>query len=384
MLGSDGYIGFPLVQYLLLRGHEVYGVDAFYRQSNVLDEGLDSIIPIASPNDRFKALNKIGKYQFKMLDIAKDYEGLAQIFKDFKPEAIINLAQIPSAPFSMQSPQHATWTISNNVNGTMNVLWAMRKHCKESSLVILGSMGVYGFPKIDIAEGFFKVDYHSKSDVLPFPYQTGSIYHSSKAMSGILDWFAARIFELRISEVEQGIIYGTKTDTMTKPELMTRFDIGEQHGTFLNRAVACAVIGNPILVYGSGLQQRAYIQLRDSIKCLTLLAETPPSDDDSLHGLRIVNQFDDWYSCNSLASLIQTIGNGDFNLDVEIEHIENPRVEPEYHYYNPVHEKLYKMGWKPEVSLVDGIREMIEDLLPHKKRLLKYKDVLLPKIKWRK
>lgn len=383
LAGVDGYIGYALAQKLLLRGHSVYGVDAFYRRMNVKSEGLESIIPIASPQERKKALKELGDYDFVSFDISTHYEFLANIFENFQPEAIVNLAQLPSAAFSMKNPKNARWNINNNVCGDLNVLWAMRDYAPESSLVILGTMGIWGFPNVNIPEGFFQVEYEGQTDILPFPRQTSSVYHTSKAQASDLDWFAARVWELRITEVEQGVVYGTRTDTMTKPELRTRFDISETWGTYINRAVSCAVMGHPITPYGSGLQTRAYIQLRDSIDCLTLLTENHPTNDDSIHGYRVVNQFDENYNCNELADIVKEVGESEFGLNVEIENIPNPRVEPEYHYYNPKHEKLYKMGWQPKMTLKEGLKEMFEDLLPLKTKLEKYKDKILPKILWR-
>jgi len=373
-----------LAQNLLLRGHSVYGVDAFYRRMNVKEQGLDSIIPIASPRKREEALKKLGNFQFESFDIARWYEGLAKVFREFKPEAIINLAQLPSAPFSMISPRHANWNITNNVCGLMNILWCMREYTPESHVVTLGTLGEFGQSvNMNIPEGFFRVEYEGMTDILPFPKQPGSVYHTSKVMASDLAWFAARIWELRITDCMQGVVLGTRTDTMTKPELRTRFDIGECFGTMVNRAVACAVMGHPIVPYGSGFQKRAYIQLRDSIDCLTLLAENHPTNDDSIHGYRVVNQFDENYTCNEIAELVKEVGESEFGLEVEIKHIPNPRVEPEFHYYNPKHEKLYKMGWKPKITIREALIEMFEDLLPLTERLKKFEDKIIPKIKWR-
>lgn len=383
LLGADGYIGYPLCQNLLLRGHKVYGVDAFYRRINVKNEGLESIIPIASSQTRTETLKKMGDYQFTPFDISSDYERLSGIFKTFQPETIVNLAQLPSAAFSMISPGHANWNILNNVCGMSNVLWCMRDYAPESSVVTLGTMGEYSAPNMNIPEGFFKVEYEKLTDILPFPRQPNSVYHSSKVMASDLAWFAARVWELRITDVMQGIVYGTKTSTMTQPELRTRFDISETWGTYINRAVACAVMGHPITPYGSGLQTRAYIQLRDSIACLTLLTENYPTNDDSIHGYRVINQFDENYNCNEIAEIVKDVGETEFNLDVTIQHVPNPRIEPEYHYYNPKHEKLYKMGWKPTMTLREGLKEMFQDLLPLKKTLEKYQKYILPKILWR-
>jgi len=772
--GWDGYIGYPLVQNLLVRGHRVFGVDYFYRRRMVRERGLESIIPIASYSERARALQRLGEFDYAIIDIAEEYPKIAKVFRDFRPEAIVNLAQQPSAPYSMIDPEHARFTIRNNVQGALNLLWAMRDYAPESHIVTLGTMGEYGCfdekteiltedgwksfkdltlndkvatrsctsrkivfkkprsiikyhykgkmylqqntridfcvtldhrifvqkrsnrkykelvlksvdevkgkrmvydvgfewegvdkkyfvlpptkmlytgpktdrsrikeavlaylnrnstfteiareydidyrtlskyvnktkqeslgviegksveakkipmdlwvsffgwyisegsvpnrkdrlvhygvvvkqkgkwvneiraifkkmseilnckmsetsegdkikftlwskqlaeylrtfghakdkyipkelknlnkrllrklfeglikgdgephgrgwryytiskrladdvqeialklgygaiiskksngyyvhicrtprvhvnhgkqtdrfvdydgmvydvdvggdgivfvrrngkpvwsgncPNMPIPEGFFEVEYEGMRDILPFPKQTNSVYHTSKVMTSDLAWFAARVWELRITDIMQGVVYGTRTDTMTEPVYRTRFDIGECFGTNVNRAVACAVVGHPIVVYGSGFQRRGYIQLRDSVACLTLVTENHPTDDDSIHGYRVINQFDESYSCEEIAYIVKKVGEEHFGLNVKVKNIPNPRIEPEVHYYNPHHEKLYKMGWRPTKTIEEGLIEMFEDLIPLKDRILKFKDKILPKIKWR-
>ena len=381
--GVDGYIGYALAQHLLVRGHEVYGVDYLYRRKMVRERGLESAIPIAAWQDRARALQKLGEFKWTLADIAEDYETIRRIFKEFRPEGIINLAQQPSAAYSMIDPKHALWTMKNNIGSLLNIFWAMRDYAPESHVVTLGTMGEYGFPNMPIPEGFFEVTYEGMADILPFPRQTQSIYHTSKVQASDLAWFACRVWELRCTDIMQGVVYGTRTDTMTEPVYRTRFDVGECFGTMLNRAVACAVMGHPIVPYGSGLQKRAYIQLRDSIECLTLAVENHPTNDDSIHGYRVINQFDENYTCNELAEIVKKVGEDEFGLEVEIKHIENPRIEPEVHYYNPHHEKLYRMGWRPKKTLEEGLIEMFEDLIPLKRRLSKFKDKIIPRIKWR-
>jgi len=381
--GVDGYIGFPLTIHLLKRGHEVYGVDCFYRRKMVRERGLESIIPIADWNTREKELKRIGNFHFKQIDIAEDYERLKLVFKDFRPEAIVNLAQQPSAAYSMIDPKHANFTMRNNVQGLLNIFWAMRDYTPESHVVTLGTMGEYGFPNMPIPEGFFEIEFEGMKDIVPFPRQTNSVYHTSKVQATDLAWMACRVWELRATDIHQGVVYGTRTEDMDNPALRTRFDVGECFGTMINRAVACAVMGHPIVPYGTGMQNRGYIALRDSIRCLTLAVENRPTDDDSIHGYRVINQFDECYTCNELGEKVKKVANEKFGLIATIQHIENPRVEAEVHYYNPHHEKLYKMGWRPTRTLEEELITMFEDLIPLKERMLKFKDKIIPKIKWR-
>ena len=371
--GCDGYIGYPLCANLLKKGHIVVGMDALYKRYIIEDLELESIIPIESIEKRYT------DYEFFKVDIARDYKLLNHIYKTFEPDIIINLAQQPSAPYSMSDINNASFTIINNVNGLMNLLWCMRDHTPASHIITLGTMGEYGFPNMDIPEGFFDVEYKGKKDILPFPRQPGSIYHATKVMSSDLGLMLSKIWELRITEINQGIVYGTETDTGVK----TRFDFGECFGTMINRAVACAVIEHPIMLYGTGLQTRGYIALEDSIKCLTIAAENPPTDNDSIHGYRVINQMDASYSCKEIAEIVQKIAREKFKLNTSIKYIENPRIEPEVHYYNPEHKKLKKMGWEPSKGIEETIEKMFWDLIPYKETILKYKDKLIPKIKWR-
>jgi len=380
--GCDGYIGYPLIQNLLIRGHKVLGIDYFYRRRMVKERGLDSVILISTWKRREEALKKLGDFRFSLLDVAQHYSSLVEVFRRFRPEAIINLAQQPSPAYSMIDSEHGNFTIRNNVQGALNLFWAMRDYAPKSHIVTLGTMGEYGCPNMPIPEGFFKIEYEGMTDILPFPRQTNSVYHTSKVMVSDLAWFAARVWELRITDIMQGVVYGTRTDTMTKTVYRTRFDVGECFGTMINRAVACAVIGHPIVLYGSGFQRRAYIQLRDSVDCLTLMVENHPTDEDSIHGYRVINQFDESYTCLELAELVREVGDS-FDLDVKIRNVPNPRVEPEVHYYNPKHEKLYRLGWRPKKNIKEGLAEMFEDLLPYKDRILRYKDKIIPKIRWR-
>lgn len=382
--GVDGYIGFALAQHLLNRGHEIVGIDCFHRRACVKEMGLESMIPIAPWYARLRELKTMGDFQFASIDIAEHYDGLRKVFKDFEPEGIVNLAQQPSPAYSMIDAEHANFTMRNNIQGLLNIAWAMRDYAPESHVVTLGTMGEYGFPHMNIPEGFFEVEFEGMKDILPFPRQTQSVYHCSKVQATDLAWFFCRVWELRATDIHQGVVYGTRTEDMRdEPILRTRFDVGECFGTYINRCVACAVIGHPIIPYGTGMQNRGYIALTDSIACLTLAVENHPTDEDSHHGYRCINQFDECYTCNSLADVIAKVANEKFDLKATVKHIENPRIEPEVHYYNPHHRKLYQMGWRPTRTLEEELVIMFEDLLPYKEKMQKYKHKIIPEIRWR-
>lgn len=382
--GVDGYLGFPLAQHLLNRGHDVFGIDCFHRRRMVDEMGSRSAIPIASWKEREKALKEEfdGVFQFKQLDVAEDYRGLKEVFRGFKPDSIMNLAQQPSPAYSQIDPEHGNFTQRNNNQGLLNILWAMREEAPYSAVTTLGTLGEYGYPNMNIPEGFFEVEFQDMDDILWFPREPGSIYHVSKVQSSHNAWWACKVWELRATDIMQGVVYGTRTEEMgDNPVLRTRYDFDECFGTYINRCVACAVMGHPIVPYGSGLQKRGYIALRDSIQCLTLSVENPPTDSDSFHGYRVLNQLSESYSCNELADIVQRVGNEKFDLNVEIRHIENPRIEKEVHYWNPIHEKLPKMGFEPTKTLEEELEIMFEDLIPNKDRFIREK--IIPKIRWR-
>lgn len=386
--GVDGYIGFPLTQHLLNRGHDVFGIDCFLRRKMVKEVGSDTIIPIASIQKRIKDLEEAfeGKFRFYPLDIANpnNYSKLKTLFRKEKFESILNLAQQPSAPYSMIDAKHANFTQRNNIQGLMNILWAMHEELPKSHVITLGTMGEYMEPNMPIPEGFFEVEFEGMKDVLHFPRLGNSFYHLSKTHSTHNAYFACRIWDIFSTDIHQGVVYGTRTEEMgDNLDLRTRFDIDECFGTMINRAVVCAIIGHPIVPYGVGEQTRGYIALRDSIQCLTLAAEKPPTDEDSIRGYRVLNQFDEAYSCNELAVKVQQVASEKFGLEVEVKNIENPRVEKEIHYYNPHHEKLVKMGFRPTKTLDEELVVMFEDLIPNKERILKHNDKIMPKIRWR-
>lgn len=386
LTGCDGYIGFPLAMHLLARGHQVLGVDCYIRRECIKEVKSISGIPIFSMNAKAKILSrKFGDFQFQLANIATDYTKLKMVFKKFKPESIVNLAQIPSAPYSMIDAYHANKVQRNNNEGLMNLMWLMKKYTPNSHITTLGTMGEYEQPNMPIPEGFFYVEYKGMGDVIEFPRLGGSFYHVSKTASTKNLHYACRTWDITGTDIHQGVVYGTTTEEMgdpPKPALRTRFDFDEMFGTMINRACACAVIGHPLLPYGTGEQTRAYIALRDSIKCLTISVENPPNESDSIHCYRVINQFDESYSCNEVARRVQKLAY-EFGLIPEIKHIPNPRVEKEIHYYNPEHEKLYNLGWRPTHTLNEELEIMLKDLSQFKKRINKYRRKILPTVYWR-
>jgi len=383
ILGIDGYLGWSLTLKLLSRGHDVVGLDNFLRRRAVAEVGSQSVIPIANMSTRLKAVREtFGKeVAFEQGDVL-NYRFLEKFLEKHKPDSIVNFAQQPSPHYSMMSPKHATFTQANNVCGGLNLLWAVRKINHEIPIITLGTLGEWSTPNMPIPEGFFRVKHEGMEDILPFPRQGHSIYHVSKIQTTDNVWFACRTWVMKVTDVHQGVVVGTRISEMPDDSrLRTRFDIDECFGTVVNRFAACAVSGQLIPVYGTGCQTRGYLSLRDSMQCLTLAIENPPTYDDSFHGHRVINQFSKTYSVNDLAQMVKKIAEKEFGLSVGIEHIENPRVEPEIHYYNPRCDKLRKMGFKEEYTIEETVEEMIGDILQHKDRIIT--ENIRPRIRWR-
>jgi len=377
--GADGYLGWTLSMWLTDRGHEVLGIDNFSRRRRVAEVGSWSATPIRNIYDRIVAFkNETGKTIDFIPGDLTNASIVFQVVKDFKPDAIVHLGEIPSAPYSMIDLNHCNETMMNNIIGTNNILFAMHKYAENCHLVKLGTMGEYGTPNIDIPEGFFEIEFRGRKDRLPFPRQAGSWYHQTKVHDTHNIMFACKIWNLRSTDIMQGVVHGVNTPQMTREELLTRFDFDEVWGTALNRFCAQAVIGHELTPYGKGGQTRGYIALRDSMQCLTLAVENPPDKGE----YRVFNQFDECYSVNELAEHVVKVSD-EFGIEAKIWNIPNPRVEAEEHYYNPDHENLYKLGFKPTNSLDDELRITIPILMKYKERIEAKKDRIMPTINWR-
>jgi len=377
--GCDGYLGFALAQHLGVQGHEVSGIDNFHRRAWVAEMDSHTAIPIENMAVRLQALSEVHgvDVDFHVGDLTS-YMFVKRAIERTKPDCIVHLGEQPSAPFSMKSPWHSTFTHNNNLNGTLNLLYAMRDHAPKAHLLKLGTMGEYGTPDCDIPEGFFEVNYRGRTVSLPFPKQANSWYHQTKVHDTNNIMFACKTWGLSSTDIMQGVVYGTQIDTMTDPRLRTRFDFDEAFGTAINRFCAQAVINFYITPYGSGDMKRGFIALRDSMQCLELAIENPPQEGE----YRVFNQFDEVYSIYQLAEHVRDAGNK-LGLDVEIHNIDNPRTEADTHYYNPDSNKLRELGFEPTKQLSEELDIMLKDLMEHKERIDQKKDAILPKIKWR-
>ena len=378
VLGMDGYIGWSLSMHLAKRGHTVSGVDNLSRRANVESVGSQSAIPILDMEERIRTFKRIHGEDLAFFEgDLLNYDFLADVIKQTRPDSIVHLAEQPSAPFSMIDREHAIYSQHNNVEGTLNVLYAMKDIVPDCHLVKLGTMGEYGTPNIDIPEGFFEIEYRGRKDILPFPKQPHSMYHLSKVHDTANTMFACRVWKLCSTDIMQGVVYGTRTDEMIDDSLMTRFDFDESFGTVINRYCAEAVIGLPLTPYGQGKQKRGFIDLIDSIQCLTIAIENPAARGE----YRVFNQLDEVYSIGELAEKVVKVASK-LGIEAKIQNVENPRTEKAEHYYKVDNENLKKLGFKPTRTLEETAEIMLKDLSKHKDRILEKSQAILPKTKW--
>jgi UDP-sulfoquinovose synthase len=367
ILGGDGYLGWPTAMRFSARGHEVSVVDNFSRRRWHEQQGTNSLTPIRPLDERIEAWREVsGSAIRSYVGAIEDGGFLTDVVVETRPEAIIHYGEQASAPYSMASREQAVETQFTNVIGTLNLLFAMRDHVPEAHLVKLGTMGEYGTPNIDIEEGFIEIEHKGRKDTLPFPKMPGSLYHLSKVHDSHNIQFACRVWGLRSTDLNQGVVYGIETDETAQDErLCTRFDYDEVFGTVLNRFCVQSVIGHPLTVYGTGGQTRGFLNIRDTLQCVELAVENPADAGE----YRVFNQFTEMFSVAQLAELVQRAG-AELGHEVEIEHHENPRVEAEEHYYNPTHTKLLDLGLQPSYLGDELVRSMLKAIQRHRDRVI--------------
>ncbi len=380
ILGIDGYLGWPLALRMASKGYEVIGIDNMATRKSVEEVGSISALPIKSMDERVKIANKEfkGKITFVKGDIT-DYKLICDTIKEHTPETIVHFAEQRSAPYSMIDVNHATYTMRNNINGTINLIYAIRGADLDTHVVKMGTMGEFGTPKFDIPEApFVDVEIKGKRDKITTPKWGGSWYHWTKVHDTNNLLFANKLWGITITDIMQGPVYGTRTSEIKSEDLFTRFDFDAVWGTVVNRYCVEAILGEPLTPYGKGGQIRGFLSLQDSMDALTLLIENKPKTGE----YRSVNQFMELLSVNEIAEIVKTEA-AKLGIDAKIKNVENPRVEEEQHHYNPERTVLPSLGFKLKVQMKDAIGEIIKDLLPNKNRLENYKDVLLPKTRWR-
>ncbi|HKV58811.1 MAG TPA: NAD-dependent epimerase/dehydratase family protein [Ktedonobacteraceae bacterium] len=378
VLGGDGYLGWPQSLYLSSKGHDVTIFDNLSRRHFDLERCFNSLTPIEDIHERVAAWREISGRQIRAcIGDTLEYEALASVFQAVQPEAVVHFAEQRSAPYSMIDREHAVYTQTNNVIGTLNVLYAIKEFAPDCHLVKLGTMGEYGTPNIDIEEGFIEIHHKGRSDVLPYPKQPGSIYHLSKVHDSHNIMFCCKIWGLRATDLNQGIVYGVETEqTLLDTRLATRFDYDQIYGTALNRFCVQAAIGYPLSVYGEGQQTRGYINLRDTIRCIELAINTPPVEGE----YRVFNQFTEQFSLTTLAEMAVDQSKH-FGLEAQIRYHANPRVEAEQHYYHASHTRLIELGLEPHLLNGSVLDSLIELAIRH--RAHTDKNLILPTVNWR-
>jgi len=378
ILGGDGYLGWPQSLYLSSKGHDITIFDNLMRRHFDLERGFDSLMPIYTLHERVAAWKEVSGRQIQLcIGDTTDYEALAAIFRDFQPEAVVHFAEQRSAPYSMIDRRHAVFTQTNNVVGTLNVLYAMKEFAPDCHLVKLGTMGEYGTPNIDIEEGFIEIHHKGRSDVLPFPKQPGSFYHLSKTYDSHNIMFCCKIWGLRATDLNQGVVYGVETgETTQDARLATRFDYDQIYGTALNRFCAQATVDYPLTVYGKGQQIRGYINLRDTIRCIELAITSPAGVGE----YRVFNQITEQFSLIELAEMVARESRH-FGLEVQVEHLPNPRAEAERHYYNAAHTKLIDLGLEPHLLDEAVLESLIGLAIKHRERI--DRNLIMPTVNWR-
>jgi UDP-sulfoquinovose synthase len=363
VLGGDGYLGWPVALHLSRRGHDVGIVDNFVRRSYDFEMGVESLVPIKSLQHRVRTWEVVSGLDIDVFagDLT-DAEFVDDTFDRFEPDTVVHFAEQRSAPYSMIDRKHAVYTQVNNVVGTLNLLYAIADHDPSIHLVKLGTMGEYGTPNIDIEEGFIEVTHKGRTDVLPYPKQPGSFYHLSKVHDSHNIQFGCRIWGLRATDLNQGIVYGQETpETSLHPDLATRFDYDGVFGTVLNRFCVQSVVGHPLTVYGKGGQTRGMLDIRDTLACVELAVMNPPDEGE----YRVFNQFTESLSVIEMAELVAAAYPG----HVRIEHSQDPRVEKEEHYYRAAHTKLLDLGLVPHLLDASTIRSLLAVADRHRDRV---------------
>ena len=367
VLGGDGFCGWPAALHLSQLGHDVDIVDNLSRRRIDGELGTDSLTPIRTPEERIAAWQEVtGKtIGFHPTDIAQDYDGLVALLARTRPDVIVHFAEQRAAPYSMKSPVQKRYTIDNNVNATHNVLAALVETGIDAHLVHLGTMGVYGYGTagMRIPEGYLDVKVPSEDpdgsptgelidQTMLYPTNPGSIYHMTKVLDQHLFAFYAKNDRLRITDLHQGIIWGTNTaETQLDERLVNRFDYDGDYGTVLNRFLMQAAVGYPLTVHGTGGQTRAFIHITDMVRCIALAIENPPAGGERV---KIINQLTETHRVRDLAQLICEI------TDAQMELVPNPRQESAENDLYASNDTFLDLGLEP-TTLSNGLLAEVEE-----------------------
>jgi UDP-sulfoquinovose synthase len=377
ILGGDGYLGWPTAMYLSRRGHEVAAVDNYFRRQACTELNCEPLLPVPNLHQRAELWQAMSGKKIRVFigDVC-DYQFLSRIFQDFGPDGVVHYAEQPSAPYSMMGREAAVFTITNNLVSTCNLVHAVAEFNPDSHIVKLGTMGVYGTPNIDIEEGYLEVEHKGRKHTFLYPKAPGSLYHLTKAQDGDMLYFYCRMWDIRVTDLNQGPVYGLLTEEAEADErLLPIFNYDDIFGTVLNRFIVQAVVGFPLTVYGSGGQTRGYLNINDTMACVELALLNPAEKGQ----YRVFNQFVETFSVNDLADKVREAGAA-MGLGVKINQIPNPRREAEEHYYKPAHTGLMDLGLQPHYLTSEVLAEMMRIVARHNHRI--YQDKIMPQVKW--
>lgn len=390
ILGGDGYLGWPTAMYFSNRGYEVTVVDNYFRRNACTELDVGMLHPVPTLIERAKIWHELTGKEIKVVigDLT-DPEIMRSLFKGnleytwavdrrFSgiPETVIHYAEQPSAPYSLINYKYANITLQNNLLVTNNLMFALRDFSRDTHVIHVGTMGEYGTPNIDIEEGWLEVEHKGRKDRFLFPRQASSLYHTTKIMDTDLMWFGVRMWDLKVTDLMQGPVYGLETEnSLIDDRLRTIFNYDEIFGTIVNRFIVQAIVGYPLTVYGKGGQTRGYLNINDTLQCVHMSEKTPAQKGE----LRIFNQITETFSANDLAEKVRKVGRK-LGHDVKIDHLENPRKEAEEHYYNPAYQGLIDIGVKPHYLTDDVLEGMFQVVEQYKSNIRK--DVIFRGIKW--
>jgi UDP-sulfoquinovose synthase len=375
VLGGDGYLGWPTAMYLSANGHDVGVLDNSVRRHYDHELGSGSLVPIESLRTRVRAWAEVaGKDIAVFHGDLTDADFTYAAIRSFEPDAIVHFAEQRAAPYSMIDRKHAVYTQTNNIVGTLNVMFAIGEIDRDIHLVKLGTMGEYGQPNIDIEEGWLEVEHKGRKDRVLYPKRPGSFYHLSKVHDSHNLEFGCRIWDLRVTDLNQGVVYGQETEqTALDPRLATRLDYDAVFGTVINRFAIQAVLGQPLTIYGGGSQTRAVLDIRDTVECVRLACENPAERGE----FRVFNQATEQFSLQEIAKVVQNAYAG----QVEVRNVDNPRVELENHYYNFTHTALESLGLQPHL-LSDTLLHHMFDVIEANQHRIDV-ELLEPTVNWR-
>jgi UDP-sulfoquinovose synthase len=378
VLGCDGYIGTALTQRLLTLGYDVIGVDNFLRRRAVLERKSFSAIPVLDQEEKMDVLGALGSFVFHKTDVALKADKLDKIISEAKPTTIVNLAHLPSGPYSHSSRMNSNLSLANNIIGTNNVLWSVKSHCPKCHYITIGSTGEYShYSNVDIEEGYFTMERDGRESVeMIYPRRPTSVYHASKVANTYLIDFLSRAWDLRCTNIQQAVVFGAYTTDINRTKIFSRFDSDECFGTVINRFVVQAALGEPLTIYGKGKHQRGFLSLNDSVQALMIAVKNPPKTSR----VQCWNQLSEWWSINEVAEMVRDVGKRK-GLAVSLSHIDTPRPEhTDEHYYSYRTDILRDLGYKPTRTIEEEVAYCLDVI--DRGRIKDLRKVVKPRIKF--